>query len=259
MGIEVFNRYENKYLITEDTFASLQKRITDHMEPDAYNQHQENYAITNIYYDTEDDQLIRTSLQKPRYKEKLRIRAYGVPRGDDMIYVEIKKKVSGLVNKRRSVLNLQDAYSFLATGQLPDIRPYMNRQVLHEVQYILQRHQLLPKLYLAYERKAFFSRDDHDFRLSFDANIITRRNDLKLESGIYGQRLLKDYERLMEVKTSKSIPFWFTRLLSEYRIYPTSFSKYGAEYAHYVQSGAMQQDLVYAPIPVSTKGVLIPA
>lgn len=230
MAIEVFNRYENKFLIDRATYQNIQEKLLYHMELDEYNKAHEFYTISNIYYDTKDNDLIRNSLSKPKYKEKLRLRSYGVPREDDKVYLEIKKKVNGLVNKRRTSLKLGEAYAFASTGVKPELKEYMNGQVLNEIEYILKRYDLEPRLYLAYDRKAMFSRDNRDIRITFDTNIRTRREDLKLESGDHGDLLLEKELWLMEVKAERSIPLWLSRLLSEYKIYSTSFSKYGKEH-----------------------------
>jgi SPX domain protein involved in polyphosphate accumulation len=239
MAIEVFNRYENKYLIDSDTFRLLQDKLLNYMELDEYNKTHEFYTISNIYYDTKDNYLIRNSLSKPKYKEKLRIRAYGVPELNDKVYLEIKKKVCGLVNKRRTGMKLHEAYSFADTGIKPELKPYMNSQVINEIEYILKLYDLEPKLYLAYDRKAFFSKDNHDLRITFDTNIRTRREDLKLESGDYGEALLEDGQWLMEVKAEKSLPVWLTKLLSENKTFTTSFSKYGTEYSKMLANSKM--------------------
>ena len=239
MTIEVFNRYEKKYILEEDTFEKLQSKLSEHMKLDAYNEKQKSYTISNLYYDAQDNYMIRSSLQKPKYKEKLRLRAYGVPESSTKVYVEIKKKVDGLVNKRRSALELDEAYAFLETGELPEYKAYQNRQVLNEISYILQMHELSPALYLAYDRIAYFGIDQHGLRVSFDNNIRTRRYGLSLEDGVYGSQLLDGRYRLMEIKTSQSIPIWLCRLLSEYEIYPSSFSKYGAEYQKMMKSTGM--------------------
>jgi hypothetical protein len=251
MAIEIFNRYENKYQISEDTFVRLQDRLAGYMEMDSYNQTRFTYPIRNIYYDSADSYLIRTSLSKPSYKEKLRLRSYGTPTEGSTVYVEIKKKFRGLTNKRRSGLKLDEAYGFLATGNLPIIRPYMNGQVLREVQYMLSQRMLNPAVYLSYERRAFFGDKHSDLRVSFDTAITTRREDLWLESGSYGQCLLPDGQWLMEIKTAQAIPVWLTRILSEYKIYPASFSKYGAEYRTMLapQPQRQQSAAVYFPVP----------
>jgi hypothetical protein len=243
MAIEIFNRRENKYRLTEATFARLQERLCGPMRLDAHNHAHFTYPVCNIYYDTGDSHLIRTSLEKPRYKEKLRLRSYDGTLGrDSAVYVEIKKKFYGQVNKRRCEMKLREAYDFLERGELPEPGPALNGQVLREVEYLLSRHELRPKLYLSYRRRAFFGADDSDVRVSFDTAITTRRTDLRLEAGVYGERLLGAAEWLMEIKTSRNIPLWLTGLLSEYQIYPVSFSKYGTEYKRSLLRGAGYED-----------------
>lgn len=230
MSIEVFNRYEKKFLLDEAAYQSIRSQLPEHMELDEYNKTHEFYTISNIYYDTRDDYLIRNSLAKPKYKEKLRLRAYGVPEDNGKVFLEIKKKFNGLVNKRRTTLRLEEAYDFLSSGIKPELKQYMNKQVLNEIEYMLKIYKLEPKLYLAYDRKAMFGRENHDLRITFDKNIRTRRFDLRLENGSYGEILMEEGQWLMEVKAENSIPLWLSKLLSEYRVYCTSFSKYGTEY-----------------------------
>ncbi|WP_308635233.1 polyphosphate polymerase domain-containing protein [Paenibacillus silvisoli] len=230
MAIEVFNRYENKYLMDTKAFYNIYNRLMDNMELDAYNKKDKFYSISNLYYDTEHHSLIRTSLSKPKYREKLRIRAYGVPEEDAKVYLELKKKVFGLVNKRRTALKLSEAYDFVRTGQAPAFREGMNRQVINELDYFLSRYELQPMVYLAYDRIAMFCKGNRDLRITFDTNIRSRRHDLRLEAGDYGEQLMEKGQWLMEVKAEKTIPVWLSKLLSELQMYRTSFSKYGNEY-----------------------------
>lgn len=235
MAIEIFSRYEKKYMINENILQKLQNKLSDYMELDGYNKQNEMYSINNIYYDTDDNYLIRTSLSKPKYKEKLRIRSYGVAEENSKVYLEIKKKVFGRTNKRRSLLKLKEAYSFLETGIIPDLKSYMNKQILMEIEYLINLYHLKPKVYLAYDRIAYFAKGQHDLRISFDTNIRTRRTDLKLESRDYGHKLLDKGNWLMEIKAENTMPIWLVHLLSEFQIYPTSFSKYGEEYKRLLQ------------------------
>ncbi|MCI3921174.1 polyphosphate polymerase domain-containing protein [Paenibacillus sp. TRM 82003] len=247
MAIEVFNRYENKYLLNEVVFRRFYDRLLEYMELDEYNKQHAFYSISNIYFDTKDDALIRKSLAKPKYKEKLRLRSYGVPRPDAKAYLELKKKVFGLVNKRRTALRLNEAYAFVRTGAEPAPQDYMNKQVLHEIHYFLQRYELEPKTYLAYERMALFSKESRDLRITFDTNIRSRRYDLRLEDGDHGELLIDSNLWLMEVKAEKTIPMWLSRMLSEHRMFRTSFSKYGSEYKKYIaQSNTIKEDSLYA-------------
>ncbi|GGF92851.1 molecular chaperone [Paenibacillus albidus] len=242
MAIEVFNRYENKYLLDSNAYRTFYLALLEYMELDDYNKQHEFYSITNLYYDTEHNALIRNSLAKPKYKEKLRLRAYGTPGREAKVYLEIKKKVLGLVNKRRTALKLHEAYDFVRTGAEPVFQEYMNRQVLQEITYFLRQYELQPKLYLGYDRKALFCKNNRDLRITFDTNIRCRRHDLLLEHGNYGEALLEPGQWLMEVKAEKTIPMWLSRLLSEHQMYRTSFSKYGNEYKKMLKNSKTERE-----------------
>ena len=250
MAIEIFNRYENKYMLDTDTYEKLLARLSDYMEPDAYNKSGRAYTICNVYYDTPDNHLIRTSLQKPSYKEKLRLRSYGAAEADTPVYLEIKKKYRGLVGKRRSAILTGDAERLIETGELPEIADYMNGQVLNEAAYLLSHKKLRPAVYLAYERMAWFGTGQHDLRISFDSNIVTRRDNLTLRAikgRARGEPLIGPNQRLMEIKVARNIPLWLSHLLAEYRIYPVSFSKYGREYQNRLIARESSQVCVIMP------------
>ena len=210
MAIEVFNRYEKKFLLTQSTYEKFVDMISEKMEADAYSKDGGFYRICNIYYDT--------------------------PELSDKVYLEIKKKYNGIVNKRRTTLTLKEAYDYLETGIRPEYKPYMNKQVLDELDYFINHYELVPKVFLSYDRRAYFDKNDRDFRLTFDTNIRCRREDVRLEAGSYGDLLLEDGVWLMEVKILKAAPLWFTKILSELKVYPASFSKYGTEYKNMILS-----------------------
>lgn len=234
MAIEVFNRYEHKYIIDKEIFEKVIKILDEHMDIDSHNKDYTPYTISNIYYDTCDDYLIRTSLEKPEYKEKLRLRSYGVPDENSTVFLEIKKKFDGVVNKRRTKLKLEEAYEFLKSGKAPPPKEYMNLQVLRELEYFLKIYNLSPKVYLAYDRIAYFEKNNKDLRISFDMNIRARRHDLALEKGDYGERLLAEDVYIMEIKTSLAKPLWLTHMLTELEVKRKRFSKYGMEFKNMI-------------------------
>ncbi len=234
MAIEVFNRCEHKYIIDKETFKKAIKILDDHMDMDSHNKDYTPYTISNIYFDTPDDYLIRTSLGKPEYKEKLRLRSYGIPDENSMVFLEIKKKFDGVVNKRRTKLKLEEAYEFLKSGKAPPPKEYMNLQVLRELEYFLKIYNLSPKVYLAYDRIAYFEKNNKDLRISFDMNIRARRHDLALEKGDYGERLLAEDVYIMEIKTSLAKPLWLTHMLTELEVKRKRFSKYGMEFKNMI-------------------------
>ncbi len=218
----VFNRFEKKFLLDEDTYLNFKKELDEYMLEDEYGL----YNIRNIYYDTPTDELIRTSIEGPKYKEKFRVRCYGQPTYDSMCFLEIKKKYNGLVNKRRVAIPMEEAEDYLIHGKMPS-NP---NQIFKEIDYFFSRYNLEPKRYIAYDRLAMFGKEDPEFRVTFDINIRSRTHDLTLYSDEENDFLLEEGTRLMEVKISNAMPLWFAKLLSKYKIYPTSFSKYGNFY-----------------------------
>ena len=218
----VFRRVEKKYILTDSQYQTFLERIAPYMQLDEFGLH----TICNIYYDTEDNVLIYRSIDKPVYKEKLRLRTYGVPNQNSEAFIEIKKKYKGVVYKRREVMPLLEAEDFLNRG----VYPQKDSQILREIAYFMNFYQPVPKICLVYEREAYLGREDHDFRLTIDHNIRSRYEELSLAAGDYGETYFKENEKLLEIKINSAMPLWLSKVLTELEIYPISFSKYGRFY-----------------------------
>lgn len=219
----VFKRYEVKYLISKEQQDIIKNKMDGHMLLDQYGKS----TVCSIYFDTPTYLLIRRSIEKPIYKEKLRVRGYGEIDQNSNVFVELKKKYKSVVYKRRVSMSEQAAMKYLCEGK-------NNRctQITKEVDYFCEQYKgLKPAVYLSYEREAFFSKEVSDLRITFDKNILWRDFDLSLCSGAYGTSLLPKNQTLMEIKTSSAIPLWLTQTLSNNHIYKTSFSKYGNVYS----------------------------
>jgi SPX domain protein involved in polyphosphate accumulation len=238
MAIEVFNRTEKKFIITDEIYRAIKPQLEEYMDVDSYSRNGDFYTICNIYYDTADHAIIRKSIEKPIYKEKLRLRSYGSVGLKDKVYLEVKKKYKGNVNKRRISLHLEEAYQYIEGTYRPKAKKPLSEQILNEIDYFLLRYpDLAPTLFLSYDRNAMFGIEDPGFRITFDTNIRTRRSDVGLDQGNYGEMLLPSGLWVMEAKITNAAPIWFAKLLSCYHIYPTTFSKYGEEYKRALQRG----------------------
>ena len=215
----IFERTEIKYLLSKDGAKRIIEECGERLKPDKY------YKGTNcsIYFDTNDKYLAIHSLEKPLYKEKIRLRSYGVPKLNDFVFFEIKKKFVGTGYKRRISLRLRDYYSFCKTGRLEG----GSAQICKELEDCFRRYDLKPALFLAYDRLAYVGSSEPDFRVTFDSNVRYRTNDLDLGHGDYGDNYFKNGEIVMEVKAMNAYPIWFVRALDKLKIYPASFSKYG--------------------------------
>jgi hypothetical protein len=246
MAINTFARKEIKFLLDMQQYQQLMEVIPQYMNPDKYCIGGKEYGIYNIYYDTPDDYLIRESLAKPYYKEKIRLRSYYSPASpDSLVFLEIKKKIGGIVTKRRVSMTLAESDEYFATRHKPQATKYITEQVFRELDAFLNNYPVSPKQYISYQREAFFGKDNSDFRLTFDRKITERRYDLGLNYESYGGQIIRPDQRLMEVKVGNSMPDWLIAKLSELGIYKTSFSKYGRAYTNFVREQVAAKSNTY--------------
>lgn len=220
MKTQIFRRIEKKYILSKCEYKKLKKRINSFIEKDDFYRSE----IMNIYFDSDNYDLISTSLEKPIYKEKVRLRSYGVPKEKDKVFLEIKKKYDGIVGKRRMILSLQEFYDYFQNHEMK------NTQIMKEIDYIFQKYELKPKVFLSYKRYSYRGIKDKDFRITFDYDLKERVDDLKLENGNYGKSFFDEDKYIMEIKSLNAMPLWFVKILSEEKIYPKSYSKYGEVY-----------------------------
>ena len=226
-NIMTFKRREIKYLLDDDEYNSLKERLQARLVEDEHGRS----TICNIYYDTPDFRIIRKSLEKPVYKEKLRLRSYGVPDDDSEVFIELKKKYKSVVYKRRLEVPEQEAMDYLVGGQ----PLHKDCQIGREIDYFMQIYKdLEPAVVLSYERNSYKGIDDPELRITFDYNILWQNDDLTLQKEPYGHKVIPEYKVLMEIKMAGGFPLWLSHLLTKYGAYKTSFSKYGEAYKQMV-------------------------
>lgn len=235
MPIQTFKRYEKKFVITAEQKQCLMARLMPYMEYDAYCVGDKDYTVFNVYFDTEHNDVVRRSNQKPYYKEKLRLRSYTInPQAETTVFLEIKKKVGGIVNKRRIVLPYADAMRLIKDG-VPPKMDGIQAQILSEILYYIKVHPIGSAMFLRYDRTALFGKDDHNLRITFDANLKAHTTTTLLDTPNDGDWILPPDRRIMEIKVPGAFPLWLAALLSEEKIYSGSFSKFGQNYTNHLQ------------------------
>lgn len=225
----IFKRYEKKYLLNPEQMGIVVDKILEYMELDEYGLS----TICSIYFDTENSDLIRRSIEKPAYKEKLRLRCYGKQAsGSDTVFVELKKKYNGIVYKRRIVMSYDEAVGYLTKGHKAPVESQISR----EIDYMLKFYNPKPAVMVCYDRLAYYGIEDSEFRVTFDLNVRCRSDELDLAKGDRGERIVPEGYAIMEIKTKGAIPLWLCDILSSNKIYPTSFSKYGTYYKRLLEA-----------------------
>lgn len=219
----VFQRREMKYIITLKQKELIINVIKKYMSLDKYARS----IIRNIYFDTPNYLLIRRSIEKPVYKEKLRIRSYEKVKDNTTVYVELKRKYESIVYKRRISLSFEEAMEWICKKK----KTNSESQIEKEIQYFINFYEnLQPTVFLTYEREAYYGNEDKQLRITFDENILYRNYDIDLHSDVYGEEIIDKNYSIMEIKSIYGLPLWLVNLLSENKIFKTSFSKYGTAY-----------------------------
>lgn len=233
MAGAVFERHEMKFLLNMQQRCFLERAIQGRMRPDEHGES----TICNVYFDTPDYLLVRRSLERPVYKEKIRMRSYGPAYGDDAVFLELKKKYDGIVYKRRITLSLKEAEAYMDG----EISMPSESQIGREIDWFCRYYgQLQPAMHISYDRSAWFDRADPELRLTFDRNILWQTEDCSLSALPCGRSILREGESLLEIKTSAAIPLWLVSLLNEAAIRKTCFSKYGTAYTAMLQYDRMR-------------------
>ena len=224
---EIFRRVEEKYIINKSQFKKINELLKEYMVEDEHGQSK----ICNIYFDSNQHDLGRRTISKPFFKEKVRLRSYNTPNKESKVYLEIKRKCDGVVGKRRIEMKLDEFNSYIKNSNSVSNQ---NKQIKMELDYCFKLYGLKPAMYVSYDRIAYYEKNNPDFRITFDNNIVAREENLNLEKGSYGESIMENDKYIMEVKTLSAMPIWFVRILNSLNIIPGSFSKYGEAYKQFV-------------------------
>lgn len=218
-------------MLTQAEYRALREAILPYMTYDTYGDPHGKYNIVSLYYESDDKVIYHETMNKLRFRQKLRLRVYDQVTTEDNSFIEIKQKFKNVVNKRRSILPLKDAYRVLSAPydeSLIQSSNASNAQILREALHFKELYALKPATVVSYDRQAFsgVAENEQDLRVTFDYNLMCRAEDLALENGPEGIHFVDEDLVILEVKVSNSVPFWLSRILSDFNFTRQGFSKF---------------------------------
>jgi len=233
--MNIFRRVEQKYLITSAQYDALMEALGDKLVKDEYFYND----IYNLYLDAPDHRLIIQSIEKPMYKEKFRVRSYGLAENEDSkVYLEIKKKFDGTSHKRRISMTLGEFYKYMEKGNRPK---GANPITLAELDYDFEKYNLQPSILINYERYSYYIRGNKDLRITFDHNVRYRTKKPDLTNGDDMHPIIDKDMYIMEIKSLDSLPIKLSQLLAKLKIYPRGFSKPKNAYLKSLESAKQKE------------------
>lgn len=227
MALEIFRRKEQKYLITVNQYEALLVSLAPYMRSDK-NGKGGRYTVTSLYFDSPNHQIYYETKNKLKYRQKLRLRVYDETDENGTAFFEVKQKHKKVVNKRRLLMPIREANRYLAKDLEAPLENYetSNEQVMKEIHYFRQFYNLQPEMIVSYDRHAMHGIDDAELRLTFDFNLRSRKEDLFVEHGSYGDYFINPNLVVLEVKVNDSVPLWLARILQSLECEQRSASKF---------------------------------
>lgn len=217
MNQNKFMRYEQKYLLNKEQFTLIQEVLNKNFIKDKFYKS----CISNLYLDNDHFDLITRSIDKPLYKEKVRLRSYD----HNLTFLEIKQKYKGIVFKRRIALTKKELNNYLESNTL-----LLNNQIMNEINYRIKFYDLKPKIFVSYDRISYILKENINLRLTIDSNLKYRFINLNLSNNLDDKYYFEDDKYIMEIKCENSLPLWLVSFLNKNKIYPQPFSKVGHIY-----------------------------
>lgn len=243
-----FKRVETKYLVARSDLADLMQDLKPYFIEDDY----PTSTISNIYFDTEDFDVIQDALNRQNRREKIRMRTYlAQPQADSQVFLEIKAKdEAGLGHKYRLLSNPLSITRLMTDGLVDE--SITDHHLVEEIQMLRDRYdqQLKPRMYIYYDRysmkekKSIQGYPHTKIRLTLDQNLTYRDEDVSFFKGKAGLPLLDEDMVIMEIKAPGDQPQWLQDILDKHGLVEHKFSKYSCAYHR-------SQGLAYAPRPVT--------
>lgn len=227
-------REELKYVVPESALDDLRQEIAPFMEIDKFGRgfEERGYTIRSIYLDSPDLLFYHEKQNHLQNRKKLRIRGYNELRGDDKVFLEIKRKFSSAIAKDRAIMRYDDLAELFQTADVerfvdPERTSAEAREAARSFFYHVYRLNLRTSNLVVYEREAFMGKFDPTLRITFDRNLrgsLYPTLDELFEEREFGH-VMPGYF-ILELKYSTQFPGWLRPALARHGLMQRSASKY---------------------------------
>ena len=225
---EHFLRYEFKYILDNAQREDIEKELSYFMQLDPFVEQfkNKNYLVRSLYFDDPIYSFYYEKTDGLMHRQKFRIRTYATQYNKNIpIMLELKGRDNNFVYKHRMRLehnseNIKDIFYLLKQTE------HSANPIAQQFIYNKYRKNIKPIMLIDYQRRAYQSKYDYEFRITFDGELYgTQTTKLFPKDDVYRRKLIDGYT-IMEVKFRKHIPPWFHRIMIKYQLNRLSISKY---------------------------------
>ncbi len=240
---QIIERYEKKYLIHVRLMPQIRKWLEAFCIPDPNAKGDvPEYITTTMQLDTPMMHLAMAGERKLPNRFKMRIRTYGTDSNPkNAIFVELKRRVNGMVIKSRSRLSRAIWHPRIITNPetAPMLKSAKDNSNFMDFCRLAKTIGARPKMLIRYIRESYFSANDDYARVTFDRRVSYRPHnswmlpgeevaDWKYWRPIDTQSgFMIDYPAyILELKAMRDSPTWMLELAERFNLDPVGFCKY---------------------------------
>lgn len=221
-----FRRFEFKYHLPRAVADRIIPQMMNYMNWDEYSG-DEGYEVNSLYMESPEWRSYHEKIDGVMNRKKVRIRSYEKSYDDNSpIFFEIKRRSGEVILKDRMIVKGECFRAFIDDPFcLCGFEEYQG-DFLNEFLYEISFNRMRPFVLVNYRRKAFFSKFDKRFRVTFDFDL----NFGKPNGASFDTEYKDGFHNLvvMEVKFNGAMPRWFHDIIEMYSLTKLSFSKYCA-------------------------------
>lgn len=226
---ENFLRYEFKYILRDELKDAVETELCHFMQLDPFVERFEDkkYLVRSLYFDDPVYSFYYEKTDGLMHRQKFRIRTYSVQHDENIpIMLELKGRYNNFVYKNRTEISHDEKIANDVFKLTENIIKKDNNNVLNQFIYDRYRKKIAPVMLIDYQRRAYQSKYDYEFRITFDGDLYGTQTTQLFPKDDVNKRKLIDGFTIMEVKFRKHVPPWFHRIMIKYQLTRVSISKY---------------------------------
>lgn len=215
-------RSELKYLISDQQYQILVKRLRQILPLDQNSKNDQGYLVRSLYFESYNNRSFSETSEGFLLRKKYRLRIYDLE--TTQAKLEIKHKINNQTHKESALISKETAIK-ITQGDYADLLKY-DDEILNRIYAKFTLGAYKPKALLQYQREAFFV-DSLNIRITFDRDICVNNSnfDIFLKTMTMTPILERD-KKLLEIKFDKILPDYVKEILQINQFEKTGFSKY---------------------------------
>lgn len=234
------DRHEGKYIVPVSMARDVAEFIKPFCDPDPHGEgNPPEYVITTLQLDTPNYSLHHAKGLEAVNRFKLRARTYGEVVGGAPVFLEVKKKIRGVIVKSRCRIAFDSWSRDMVRNLKYDHTFKSHREEEAYLEFVRLTREIAaePTVWIRYTRESYFGVNDEYARVSFDRKLLYQPAVdwdswgaaapwKPLDSSLAQRKGYHFSGIILELKTLSNVPHWMIDLVKYFGLERTGNCKY---------------------------------